>query len=186
MGAPAPKTPTKWPSRLQRIRWAVNRIVRRAIFAPLPRTWGIRWEMWEDDRTHTSDLAELRARNADRDQQEGVNGLYMDMYQWHVEELEVIHSSQLIQKANRLRVPTPEIPWAKRDDGGNEIWQWSWGNGKWYLTPKGFKEVRAEIRAERDARRSWMNSWVGVLGALASVLAALTGLFAVWLGLGPN
>lgn len=152
--------------------------MRRALLAPLPRTWELRFLRWENDRAYHRAMATARARKATSDEIDRLHADYSMEDQMLWEQHEAIYSRRLEGRATRLRVPVPERPYGSehRED---ENWCEGHYAGEWYLKPEGIKKVKAEIRTELDARRSRFNLLIGLLGALAGVLAALTGLVAV-------
>lgn len=95
----------------------------------------------------------------------------IELQQW----LDSIYTKRLVAKANRLRLPIPQKP-ARRDAEANEYWVFGMENADWYLTPAGYKKLRAEIRAEQKARHE---IWLPWLTLIASSIAAITGMIVV-------
>jgi hypothetical protein len=95
------------------------------------------------------------------------------------EESAHLYTRTLLEEADALRVPTPNLS----DSGGQETGFWEQGrhSGEQYLTTKGIAVLRSAIRAERRARwedRGHMLAWIT---AITGLIGTLTGLVAVWL-----
>ena len=161
------------------LRVRLGRALRRALLTPVPRTWELRYLMWENGRGYKKALARARAQRADHEKRQELHSEWADDYHMLEEEYEAIYSRRLVRKAIRLRVPVPDRPYGAIE---NEDENWRHGHllGEWYLKPEGIKKVKTEIRAEREARRAWVNLLIGVIGTLAGLLAAAAGLVAVW------
>lgn len=153
----------------------LRRAVRRVLLAPLPRTWELRFLMWEAGRDSRRELAAARARKATGDEMDMLRSDWEMEYRTLEEEYETIFSRRLLKKAIRLRVPVPEYPVG---DGvyENENWRRALYTGTWYLRTEGIRRLRAEIRAELKARSERRQA---LLTPLTGLVGALTGLVAI-------
>lgn len=161
------------------LRVRLGRAMRRVLFAAVPRTWELRYYMWQNGRGYRKAHARAVAQLSDRDKLQELHSEWADDYQMLEEEYEAIYSRRLVRKAIRLRVRVPDRPYGT-EDREDENWRQGRFLGEWCLKPEGEKKVKAEIRAEREARRAWVNVLIGVIGTLAGLIAAAAGLVAVW------
>jgi hypothetical protein len=137
------------------------------------RTTRLRIELEETDRLYRKLIASEKRRNNQNKLQE----LYSDWgYESDLieEELKLVETRRLVNKARRLLLPVPDIPTGKEEDG-----KWIRGpdSGRWYLKPEGFSEIRALIRGECKERREALMAWATII---IGIIGALTGLVAVW------
>lgn len=102
------------------------------------------------------------------------------------EEREAWLTHRLTREAHKLRVPVPALRYDSEKEDVAEPWERGSGTGEYYLSAKGYKELRDAIRDERKARRearahmiNWLAAWTGVLGALAAVISAYVGYVAL-------
>lgn len=151
---------------LTRMRWGFNR-ARRAV---LPRRWVIRLEMRDNSRIYAKEIAQARARNASRDDIEGIRSAEASEYWTLEEELEMLESSRLLRTAKRLMLPTPEFK--ASDDDPN----WRQGTNykpTWFLQPEAMRKLRDDIRAERRARREPIVEWMKFVGSAGGAVYLL-------------
>ena len=86
-------------------------------------------------------------------------------------------TSNLLQKARRLRVP---IPYIKNSDGTeSDLWHEGRQTGGWYLSTAGIRRLRQEIRQELKDRHESRSRYLVWLTALTGIIGSVTGLVAV-------
>ena len=93
-----------------------------------------------------------------------------------IERINVLKTKRYLQIADRLMLPP-------LDSKDKELWEDMHYERGQALTNKGFWELNKLIRQEKRERwegvRVWCTSLAKVIGAIAAVLAAMTGLFVV-------
>ena len=98
--------------------------------------------------------------------------------EWEIEdEINVLLSRRLCRKAYRYRIPIPS-------HSDENLWEQSERTGAYYLTEKGYAELRAAIRKEQNEQ--WQ-SWLlriqvagPILTGLTGAIGALIGLISLW------
>jgi hypothetical protein len=106
------------------------------------------------------------------------------------EQLEGIQTERLLARARALRIPLPSSrPHGLDPEKGDENWWLGSTFGEWLLTPEGEQRLRQSIRDEEKGRREsaafWFGVWTTLLGVLAGLVGAFTGLVVVLRGPTP-
>ena len=91
------------------------------------------------------------------------------------DEKALLHTAQLLVRAQRLKIPIKTTPDHELDE------DWEKGTtGTWYLSGKGVAKVREEIRKEEKWRREgrahlilWLSAMTGLIGTITGLVAVL-------------
>ena len=161
--------------------------MRRALLAVLPRFWGLKYLIWENDRAWSRAVAAAKARKERYDDVEQLESEYHMEDEILSDDLEVIRTWRLMRRTRKYDVPTPPYPWEteppKADD--NRYWDESRYTRKLHLKPEGYYKLRSDLRAEQRARLELWKARIDIFLlwfiALTGVLGAATGLAAVLL-----
>src|SRR5690242_1160045 len=150
---------------------------------PMTKVARLRWHLARVTRSYRRAMAKARKKGAKQDIRDGIQHGYWAETDELYQELETLRTNRLMRHAYRLDVETPPRPWKEQRD---EYWVQGSMTGQWYLTTAGINKVRADIRAEIKARHEvrarwipWIGALTGLIAAIAGVVGALIGLFAI-------
>lgn len=152
---------------------------------PISKLQRLRWHLARAARSYRRELAKARKNRATQDQRDEIEqGYWAESNELH-QEIEALRTKRFLRRANRLDVLYPEIPWHS-ENRRNEYWVQGSMTGEWHLTTKGFNEVETAIWAKTRARDEvrarwipWIGALTGLIVAIAGVVGALIGLFAI-------
>tara|TARA_R110001583_G_scaffold51269_1_gene160179 strand:- start:1800 stop:2111 length:312 start_codon:yes stop_codon:yes gene_type:complete len=94
------------------------------------------------------------------------------------EEIDHHLSKQMLKRARKLRVPVPHR--TTSDPDGDEFWTQGHQTGNWYLTVRGYADLRLAIRNELKERHELKSRWIVWVPALTGLVGTCTGLLAVF------
>ena len=119
-------------------------------------------------RKNDAELARAKAAGRSGDDLNAIQSRAADYFFYFQDDVRKVHCEYLLQEAQRLLVPSPDVSDATIwDTAGNRTW----------LTEKGINHMRAAVRAEKKARAElfvmWMPGIVGILGALIGLASIL-------------
>lgn len=144
---------------------------------PLPRTAKLNWYLAAVERAYQKDIQAAHRVN-DREKVRDLK----ESQRWKVafveEEIDHYLSKQILKKARKLRVPVPHR--TTSDPDGDEFWTQGHQTGNWYLTARGYAELRLAIRNELKERHEMRSLWIVWVSALTGLVGTCTGLLAVF------
>lgn len=95
------------------------------------------------------------------------------------DDMEYLFTQKLVNKANRLRVPTPSF-YHQVDNKMIETGLWERGyDGRCHLTQNGITKLRDDIRSEISWRQGCREHWLKWIPALTGLIGTIIGLLAI-------
>lgn len=144
---------------------------------PVPKIIKLNWDLSAVERAYQKDIKAAYTEN-DREKVRDLR----ESQRWEMAfiEEEIVHhqSNQLLRKARKLSVPSPRMKTA--DPDGDESWTQGSQTGNWYLTTRGYADLRLEIRNEVKERHEMKSRWIVWVSALTGLVGTCTGLLAVF------
>ncbi|RBP80633.1 hypothetical protein EBI01_19415 [Marinomonas rhizomae] len=144
---------------------------------PIPKVIKLNWDLAAVERSYQKEIyaaSKLNDREKVRDLKES--------QRWEValieEEIDHHQTQQILRKARKLKVPVSHR--TTSDPEGDEFWTQGHQTGNWYLTTKGYSNLRLAIRNELKERHEMKAHWVVWLSALTGLVGTCTGLLAVF------
>lgn len=154
------------------------RILLRRII-PLPRIVKLNWDLAAVERAYQKDIQAAHKVN-DREKVRDLKESQRREVALVEEEIEHHLSKQILRKARKLRVPVPHRTTSDPDGDGDEFWTQGHQTGNWYLTTRGYADLRLEIRNELKERHEMKSRWIVWVPALTGLVGTCTGLLAVF------
>jgi hypothetical protein len=145
---------------------------------PMPKSIRLTWQAHLTDLIFRKEIADLKiSKDRDREKLQRLEFDHQSEISILYEELNALHTNQLIRKARRLRVPVPP----NFDKEGKSTGYWEEGPELklWYLTDKGLTQVREAIYKELEwvykRREHYTNLITGIIGILGTLIGFIIG-----------